>query len=287
MSLNLFYSLREGIVGLRRARLATLITISTVTITLTLLGIFLVLTVNIHRIVEIFRERMVIEVFMDASLTDEEIRILQTRIEGVEGVGEVVFVSREMALERFREEFGEDPLALLGENPLPPSFQVKLKSEHRSANGIEVVARTLDGVEGVEEVVYHGRLFRIVDRYSRIVLVIDGVLLTVVLLSVVLLVANTLRLTILAQGRTIQIMELVGATEGFIRRPYLIQGILQGGVGGGVGSIVVWGLVGGIAHRFPRLIHVSPLLILTPLFLGLVLGYLGSRVGLSRFLRGY
>ena len=285
MSMNLIYSFREGFVGLRRARLASLLTISTVAVTLTLLGIFLVLTFNIQRVVEHFKSRMALEVFLDNSLRNDEIKKLEERLRKVEGVDTVVFISRQEALEQFRREFGKDPLDLLGENPLPPSFQIKCKQEFRSHQGIETVARDIEKIEGVDEVVYRGQLFRIVDRYSRIVLLTDAILLCVVFLSAVLLVANTLRLTILSQMKTIHIMELVGATKRFIRRPYTIQGVLQGGIGGTIGSLVVWGFEEGIRLRFPQLLEVFPLLILSPLLLGFLLGFLGSQLGLRRFLK--
>lgn len=285
MSLNLCYSFREGVAGLRRARLATTITVSTVAITLTLLGIFLILTVNVQRIVDLFRERMTLEVFIDNSLGSDQIRELKKNISSVQGVEKVVFISPQEALEQFRKEFGEDPLEVLGENPLPPSFQLKLRRDQCSPDGAERLVRRLDKLEGIDEVVYHGKLFRIVDRYSHIVFLADGTLFFIVLLSAILLVANTLRLTILSQRETIQIMELVGATKGFIKRPYLIQGILQGGIGGGLGSLIVWGLVKVVTLRFPHFIDVSIIVVLTPFFLGLLLSYLGSRVGLRRFLR--
>lgn len=285
MSLNLFYSFREGMAGLRRARTATFITVSTMTVALTLLGIFLVLTFNVRRIVELFRERMDLEVFIDNSLSFEEVRELEKNISSTQGVDSVVFISKDEALERFRKEWGLDPVALYGENNLPPSFVVSLKRGQRSSDVTEAVAKELEELNGVDEVVYHRQLYRIVDRYSRIVLLADGTLFFIVLLSAVFLVSNTLRLTILSQKRTIQIMELVGAKEDFIRRPYIIQGILQGGIGGTVGSIVVWGGVEVVKLRFPHLLEVTPLLIFFPLLLGVLLGLVGSRVGLSRFLR--
>lgn len=137
----------------------------------------------------------------------------------------------------------------------------------------------------MDEVVYQEKLFRFVDRYSRIVFLLDGVIFLTVLLSAVLLVSNTLRLTILSQSRNIQIMELVGATKRLIRRPYLIQGILQGGIGGGIGSIVVWIFVKAVTIRFPSVLKVTPFMILFPFGLSLLLGYLGGTVGIKRFLR--
>ena len=285
MSLNLLYSFREGIVGLRRARLATMITVSTIAITMTLLGIFLILTINVQAIAQSFIDRVTFEIFIDNSLSPEDIQELEGRISVLEGVEKVVFISKEKALEIYRRYFEGDPLEIVDYNPLPPSFQIKLKQEHLHPEGVEAVVKKAEALEGVDKVVYHRKLFRAVYRTSRIVLIVDGVLFFVVLLSAVLLVANTLRLTILSQRETIQIMELVGATEGFIRRPYVIQGILQGGIGGAVGSFVVWGIVVGVRLRFPHLLEASPVLVLAPFLLGLLLGFLGSRVGLRRFLR--
>ncbi len=284
MSLNLLYSAREGIIGLKRARMATAITISTVTISLILLGIFMVLTLNVHRIVETFRDQMALEIFIDNGLSSEEIQLLENQVSHEEGVAEVLFISKEEALERFREEFGDDPLELLGENPLPPSFQIKIQQAWQTSEGIENVAKKIEKIEGVDEVVYHQNLFRILDRYSRIIIIVDVALFSIVLISAILLVSNTLRLTIYAQRKTIQIMELVGASQSFIRRPYLIQGILQAVIGGCIASLVVWGFWRAIAFRFPHLIEIPLLLILAPAILSLLLGFWGSMLGLKRFL---
>jgi len=285
MSLNLYYSFREGIVGLRRARMATMITISTIVVTMVLLGIFLILTVNVQSITKQFRDRVSLEMFIDNSLSPEKIRELRKSLSDLDGIEEVVFISQQEARERFRQDLGEEFLNLLGETPLPPSFQIKLSPGHRSPENIAEVVSRIEELEGVDEVVYQEKLFRFVDRYSRIVFLLDGVIFLTVLLSAVLLVSNTLRLTILSQSRNIQIMELVGATKRLIRRPYLIQGILQGGIGGGIGSIVVWIFVKAVTIRFPSVLKVTPFMILFPFGLSLLLGYLGGTIGIKRFLR--
>jgi cell division transport system permease protein len=285
MSLNLLYSIREGFAGLRRARMASLLTISTVAITLILFGFFSILTVNIQALVDQFKGKMVLEVFVDNSLTPEQVRALQAKITGVDGVESVTYISKEDALKRFEEEFGQDPTALLGDNPLPQSFQVSMLAGHRASKNAGEISKVLEQLQGVDEVVYHGMLFSLVDRYSRIILIVDLVLLCIVFLSAVLLIANTLRLTILSQRKILEIMELVGATDGFIRRPYLVQGLVEGGVGGGVAALVVWGCVRVLAIRIPNLLNVPILLFFMPLILGAVLGIIGSYIGLKRFLR--
>lgn len=285
MSLNLLYSIREGFAGLRRARMASLLTISTVAITLILFGFFSILTVNIQTLVNQFKGKMTLEVFVDNSLTPQQLQTLQNEISRTDGVESVTYISKEDALNLFAEEFGEDPIDLLGDNPLPQSFQVNLVAEQRASNNAGEISDKLGKLQGVDEVIFHGRLFSIVDRYSRIILIVDVVLLCAVFLSAVLLIANTLRLTILSQRRILEIMELVGATDGFIRRPYLIQGLVQGGVGGGVAALVVWGCVHVLSLRIPNVLEVPILLFFMPLILGSILGIIGSYFGMKRFLR--
>jgi cell division transport system permease protein len=285
MSLNLLYSIREGFQGLRRARFAAVLTISTIGITLSLFGVFSIFTVNIQTIVNEFKGKMVLEVFIDNSLAAQQVQLLQEKISKEDGIEEVNFISMEEALKRFQTEFGQDPIDLLGENPLPQSFEVKLQSSQRTPVKASQITKKLEQFQGVDEVIYHGTLFSLVDRYSRIILFVDIALLCVVLLSAILLIANTLRLTILSQRKTIHIMVLVGATKGFIRRPYLIQGLIEGGIGGGFAALVVWMCVQLLSIRISHLLEVPLLLFLMPLILGGLLGITGSHIGLKRFLK--
>lgn len=132
MSLNLSYSFREGVNGLRRARVASIVTITTVAVTLTLLDLFLILTVNVQRIINTLKSQISLEVFIDPTLPATDIESLGRQLSAVVGVSKVTYVSPEQALERFRLDFKEDPLALLGENPLPASFQIVLLPSHRN-----------------------------------------------------------------------------------------------------------------------------------------------------------
>ncbi len=284
MSINLIYSFREGMLGLKRARLATTIAISTVVITLTLLGIFIVLTVNVQRVIGLLNERLNVEIFIDNSLDLYSIKLLQNNVSDIKGIETVTYISKENALERFRDEFGEDPLAILGENPLPASLLVKIKNEYRNPEKIVIVVENIKVLKGVDEVIYHGRLFRLINQYSKVILAIDIGLFFIVLLSVILLVSNTLRLTILSQQKNIQIMQLVGATINFVRRPYLVQGVFQGFIGGVISMGIVWVIVQLIRFRFPHLLVIPFYVLIMPFLIGLVVSYLGSLMALKRFL---
>jgi cell division transport system permease protein len=110
--------------------LASTVTVTAIAVTLILLDLFLILTVNVNRIIRSFKAQMVLEVFMDNSLDSRDRDSLKVDLGRIEGIGSIVYISPEKALERFTKEFGEDPRTLLGEIPLPPSVQVCLKAEY-------------------------------------------------------------------------------------------------------------------------------------------------------------
>ena len=284
MSLNLIYSVREGWVGMRRAKAASAVTVGTVGLTLLLFTLFTVLTVNVQRVVDALKRKMSIEAFIDPVLGAEQIVRLEKDLKTVRGVDRVQFISKEQALEKFRKEFGEDPLSILGENPLPSSFQIVLKPDFRTSAEANRAVSEIWRIAGIEEVVFHGTLFRAIEQYSRIVILVDLCFLGVAFLVTLLLVANTMRLSLLAQSKTIQIMHLVGATRSFIRRPYLIQGMLEGGLGGGLAALATALVLQIIRIRFPLLFRGTWPLVLLPFAMGLILGFWGSRLGLKRFL---
>jgi cell division transport system permease protein len=285
MSLNLVYSIKEGVIGLRRARLASAITISSIAVSLTLFGLLLVVSFHVRRFVEQFQDRIYVEVFIDTSLTEAEVLSLQNKFENYSGTETVFFISKEEALARFEAEFGKEMIEAIGENPLPSSFQIQLNRSHRTAADLETFSQFAQSQPGVDEVVYHKRLFQLLNQYGLIILMGGLILIALVFFSTVFLIANTLRLTILSQQEIIHNMVLVGATNAFIRRPYLIQGVLQGLIGGGIASLIVLVLVKGAALRFPAFQQDASLLAWIPCVIGVFFGYLGSRRGVAKFLK--
>lgn len=285
MSLNLTYSIKEGIIGLRRARLASMITISTIAVSLTLFGLFLIVSFHIRQFVEQFQDRIYVEVFIEPSLDDAGVAILQKRFEDFDRTESVYFISKADALARFEEEFGKEMVEAIGENPLPSSFQIQLEKSRRSSDDLEALAQFARSQPGVDEVVYHKRFFQLLNQYGLIILAVVGILIILVFFSTVFLIANTLRLTILSQKEIIHNMILVGATHPFIRRPYIVQGILQGLIGGGIASLVCFAIVKGAAIRLSAWLADASVMAWIPCAIGVILGYLGSLRGLTRFLK--
>ena len=127
--MNLFFLIKEGFIGLKRARFSALISIISIGLALTLLGLFALLGQNLKDIFFRFYKQIEIEAFLEPTLDNKGLNSLKTKIQGMDQVEEVIYVSREDALKEFQQTFGQDLQQLLNENPLPASFRIKIKSD--------------------------------------------------------------------------------------------------------------------------------------------------------------
>lgn len=282
---GLCYSIREGIEGFRRAPFSCFVSLSTVALALTMLGVFAAASLNLNRLAAALQQRITFELFIVDTLEGAAIAELEKQIRSIPGVATVEFVSKEAAAQVIKEEFGADVLEILGENPLPASFRVALAPRSRSAPVAESVAARLRALKGVSEVVYRAELFRLLDRYFQLAITIDVVVGLALVLGSVLVVFNTIRLIIHAKRQIIGTMKLVGATPGFIRRPFLVEGMLQGGGGGAMAVFFLWVLVRLASLEAPHLLVLPRLFYPSILAAGIGLGWMGSLVAVRRLLK--
>ncbi|MDZ7337554.1 MAG: ABC transporter permease [candidate division KSB1 bacterium] len=282
---GLLYSIREGIGGFRRAPLSSLLSVSTVALALTLLGVFMAVSLNLSRLAAQIQRRMTFEVFLDETLSPSATAALEQQIKAIPGVGLVEYVSKEAAVKAIQDEFGPEVLEMLGENPLPASFRVALAPQGRGTALAEAVAAQLRGLKGVSEVVYRAELFQLLDRYLKLAMTIDVVVGVGLACGAIVVIFNTIRLIIHAKEQNIEIMKLVGATPSFIRRPFLVEGILQGGAGGALAALAVWLLARVVALEAPRLIVLPHVFYLALWCAGMALGWLGSLVAVRRLVK--
>ncbi|WP_420455458.1 cell division protein FtsX [Rubrivirga sp.] len=292
----LSYTLLEGLAGFRRAKLAAATSVVALAIALVLIGIFALLGWQGQNVAEVLRQRASeVEVFLDDTASAEASARIGDRLRSVVGVDSVHYVSHEEAAEIFREAFGEEADLYDDAQFLPASYRVRLGGSAASPDSLAAFAEAVDGWTGVDEVAYDRASVEAVERNLR---VFSGVGLAVALLVVVaalLLVGNTVRLSIYARRMLIRTMKLVGATNAFIRRPFLIEGVIQGLVAGLVAGLVLWGLYD-LFLRFIRSADAgsqavgwpggTPLLTVAALVgLGLLLGFVASTVAVRRFIR--
>jgi cell division transport system permease protein len=151
-------------------------------------------------------------------------------------------VSKDDALKEFTAQLGEDSdlLDVLDENPLPASLRIRLLEEAQTSERLALLAAWLREIPGVEEVRYGDQWVERLERYVKAFLVLDVVLGALVVASALFVVGNTVRLTVMTRERSIEVMRLVGATDWFIRVPFVVEGALQGAVAAGLAMAVLW-----------------------------------------------
>jgi cell division transport system permease protein len=286
--MQIAYLFREGFSGFRRAKLSMLAAITTISISLLLLGSFTVLVLNANSIIQALREKVEMEAFLADHLTPIEISIVRDSIAALDGVREVRYVSKEEAAAIFKEEFGEDIKRVLDFNPLPASIKIYLKDGYKNAKAAEKIYTAVKGIKGVEDVIYRKTLLEMLDRRATTFLwLVFGISLFIAISSI-FLVANTIRLAIYAKRKIVQTMKLIGATKAFIRGPFILEGLIQGFVGGcaaaGILFLVFEYFARWISSELADFVRVQPLYYVVVVAVGCLLGFLGSAISIRRFI---
>jgi cell division transport system permease protein len=287
--MSLSYLLAESVSGFRRTKLSSVVSIMTICIALLLLGVFMVVTTNAARFVDALRTKVELEAFLRQPMTPVELDSLRAAVRAVDGVASVTYVSKEEASRIFKQEFGEDILDVLTFNPLPPSLRIGLVPGAITAAGTRAVSDRVSGMAGVDTVIYRRALVELIDRRAEQFNSVTLGLGVLIGLSAILLVSNTIRLAIYAKRRLIRTMELVGATWAFIRLPFLLEGMIQGVLGGAVASgmlyLAIGRLVPALSQEVAGYIQVRPGFYLLIVAAGIALGLVGSVISVVRFIR--
>ncbi|MBO8138501.1 MAG: ABC transporter permease [Desulfotomaculum sp.] len=285
------YCLREALVSLLRNSWLTLASISIVTISLIILGCSLLLVMNIDYLAQQLESKLEISIFLEQDLESEEVRNIGSKIKSTTGVAEVKFVSKEKALEEMKKSLGDraEILDSLEENPLPDAYRVKAED----ANHVPALARSFEELEGVEMVRYGKGVVEKLLALTHWLRAAGFTLLGVLGLAAVFLIATTIRMSVFARRREISIMKLLGATNWYIRAPFLMEGLIMGLIGAvlaaGAVNLGYFALVNKVGQSLPFitlvtgedvLVRVSGLL----LALGFFIGIFGSFISIHRFL---
>ena len=295
MSLRLRFFVGEALSSLRNNFATTLAATTTVLIVLFWLGVFVALGSYMYSKLEQVRQDVKVSVYLADNATARQVGDLQQRLRVNPAVARIEFLSKRDALRRYKRTLGEnaDLLKAVPGFSLPRSFEVKLRDPDRA----KAVARSMVGLPGVEKgpdgVRYGGEE---ADRLLRNAAIIEGVIGGLILLlaiAAVLLIANTIRLSIFARRREIEVMKLVGATNWFVRGPFMLEGLICGVAGSLLAVLLLFvSKEAALPSILPRLASDPdvqalsfPLNALILLGIGLMLGAAGSGLTLRRFLR--
>jgi len=288
--MSLTYSIREGLAGFRRAKFAFIASVSATAVALILIGTFALLTFKAQQVTSWMKQRVgELEVFLDEEVDEPTARAISARADLVLGVDEVEYVSREEARAVFRREFGEGSEIFLDEPFLPASVKVRVDSDYANPDSLQSLVSEFSSWARVDEVVFNQPLLVKVQQNLRLFTLTGLALGALVVLAALFLVGNTIRLTIYARRLLIRTMKLVGATDAFIQRPFIVEGVMQGVIAGGIASLLLWGLYGVLAGYLPQFQGSDTVLLVLLtvglVFLGALLGWLGSYFAVRRFIK--
>ena len=289
---TLEYYLREAFQSMIRKRWMTFASIGTVTVSLFVLGVFLVLIMNMTKMAASLESQVQISAYLIDGLTAEEQKEIARTMKDLSTISKIEYVPKEQALKTLQERLGEQKKILdaLGDsNPLPNYFLVTVKNSSDVKRTAEVIAE----IYGVEEVKYGQDVATNLFDLTHLIRVFGLMLMAILALATVFIISNTIRLTIFARRKEIAIMKYVGATDSFIRWPFVLEGILLGFIGGSVSAIILRSFYAAMTEKiyatltFFPLIEQFPFMNYLTLFLissGMLIGILGSTISLKKFL---
>jgi len=273
----------------------TMIVIS-LTAALFLIGFCGLLVIQSKKLVSIIRENIEVRIFIDKEVNkagqDSILSIIRAKpyvLVSAE-VQPIIFVSKEAAAKEFIEGTKEDFAEFLGENPLRDSYRVKISEDYFEEAKLQLIKKDLEKIKGVYEVVYQENLADNINRNVTKIYIVLASFALIMLIIIVLLINNTIKLAIYSQRFLIRSMQLVGATNGFIQKPFVIRGAVQGLIGGILAGILLIVLqqvavrnVEGLAmlQEYNKIV----ILVAIVLVLGVLIGVSSTYQSLSRYLR--
>jgi cell division transport system permease protein len=281
------HALREAVAATRRTPLLALLSVVAICLSLFVVGLFALTAFNIRRAIEGIEERVEVVAYLRDETTPEQVNALQRDIARLPEAQKIEYVSRDEAITRAVQELPEFKQVFtdVEGNPLPASLEVHLRAGFRDSASVERVAQRLSSYPTVEDVRY-GRdwvakivsLRRIAGGASAII----GVAFAAV---AGIIIATAVRISVFARREEIEIMRLVGATDGFIRRPFLIEGLFTGLVGGLLAVLLTWAACQVVDVSLIRVTWLPAEWAVAGVAAGAVYGFLSSAVAVRRHLR--
>lgn len=277
-------TLREVLLGVRRSPLLSSLSVVTIAFSLFAFGLFGLLVLNVDRALRGVEEHVEIVAFLADGTLPESISAAMGDISAFPEVAHVDQVSPEQALARARAELPEFQ-DVFDASFLPASLEIRLKEGHRDPTTVKDVTQRIQTYPFVDDVRYgEDWVKKLYD--IRNIAGAAGIALGLVFAAVaVIIIGTTIRMTVLARSREISIMRLVGATDGFVRLPFLIDGFLKGLIGGLLALLLTWGANALISHNLIQTFFFDPGIAFLGVLGGGIIGLLGSALSVGRHLR--
>jgi cell division transport system permease protein len=261
-----------------------------ITLVLFLLGLLGMIVLHARKLSDYVKENIGFSIIIREGVKESAIFQLKKKLDTEPWVKSAEYITREKAAENFSEELGEDFVGFLGFNPLLPSIDLRMKAEYANPDSVRKIETILLSNEEVKEVDYHRPLVdQINTNVNRISMVLLGFSAVLLLISVAL-INNTIRLAVYSKRFLLRSMLLVGATKGFIQRPFLWKGFAQGFVSGLLAIGMLMGVMFLALQELPELVEIQDFILLGILFgavivLGVLISWLSTYFAVRRFMR--
>ncbi len=282
---SFIFSLSEGLKGIKRAKLASFNAAGAISVSVLALGLFGFLLFMMQSLVLELETKIELEAFLADGLLEKQKNEIKNLIEAVEGVKSVEYISKEKALADFRQSFDLELKEVLGQNPLPASFRIKLSSEVFLQNRINSIAEQAGRINGVIEVVNNREVFSLLNKYRDAVIAVIMILGTALGITAVFLVTNSIKISVFSRRNVVELMRIVGARKSFIRRPFIFEGFLLGLTGGTAGILLFSGALKGFEILSGFNVDVPQEFLYGLVFTGIFLGLLGSVFSTAKIFR--
>jgi cell division transport system permease protein len=281
---------KEAKITRQRLRSSYLTSVVSIALVLFLLGILGLLVLNAQRISEYVKENIGFSIMLKEDVKEVDVIRLQKMLDAKEYVKSTRYVTSKEAARELKKELGEDFVGFLGYNPLLASIDVHLNARYANPQSIEKIKKDLREYEEIKEVFYQKSLVELINQNIRkiglFLLVFSGLL----FLVAIALIHNTIRLSIYSKRFIINTMQLVGATRGFIRRPFLFRGIMQGVWASIVAIAMLTGVVYLVQDEFAEVISLEDVEILGLLYglvmvVGVVISWISTFMAVNKYLK--
>lgn len=290
------FFIREGFRSLKRNSTMSAAAITSVIAALLVIGIFFIIVINIDYAATKLESQIEMMVYLEDGLSENIIDTMETEIRSINGVKSVEFISKNTALSNLEKNWGENSYlleGLEGDNPLPDAFLITL-SDPSDASG---VALSVSSISNIEKVVYGKEELANLLNATYVMRMSSVVIILILLFISIFIIANTIKLTLYARRREIGIMKYVGATDWFVRMPFIIEGIVVGMIGAVVSTIILGAgyyycsdlvknqMIGFMSISLMPFNQIIISMVMLLLIVGVVIGAVGSLISVRKFIK--
>ena len=282
------FLIAEGFRNLLRHKLTVFAAVFSVFMTMIIIGSLLIIGKNTNKLIFYLRSKYKIEVFFDNDLSKRDAVNLVEDIGSIEGVRNTTFIDKENATRIFEKQFGESILDYIDRNPLPMSCVVNVNRTGDFELDIFPIVKKINSLEGVDNIEHQGKLIQRIESYHNRFTKLFFITSIIIIAITISIIYNTIKLTIYAKKDLIQDLHIIGATNTFVKVPFLIEGVLQGLIGSTIAFIfltIALKVGNGLLSQFASItLRMDPAAASVMLLIGVLISFIGSFLSVSRFL---